>query len=249
MKLVGKTDVGFSRANNQDAYCGGKLGGNTIWAVVCDGMGGANGGEVASNIAIQALEEDLMQALPMKKTESEIKDLLLTSIERANKKIQDKARASVNLRGMGTTLVSAVVKDNTIHLAHAGDSRIYLFRNNTLTRVTKDHSMVQELIDTNMITEEEARMHPQKNMITRVLGIEPTVNAEYNAFSAHNKDLLLLCTDGLTSVLTDHEIEKILQKNYPFFDTANVLVRTALMKSTQDNVTAVLLQTNFVPEE
>ena len=248
MKIAGKTDIGFSRADNQDAYCGGKIGINIVWASVCDGMGGTYGGDIASALATRVIEEAFTNFLTESLSDEEIKMLMLQTLEKANQTIYEKAQEEEATQGMGTTVVTIVIQNGKAHLAHVGDSRIYLYRNQTLTRETKDHSVVQELIENGTITEKEAINHPRKNMITKVLGVEPMIHPDYFVIDTKENDIFLLCTDGLTAVLSDDELKQLFQRNVSFFNMADMFIDAALEKHTQDNVTTVLLQTDFLAE-
>ena len=144
------------------------------WAVVCDGMGGANGGNVASALATEEISEHLQVFYTPKHDEDFLKHLLVAAVHNANLAVYKKSKEDESLYGMGTTVVAAVVENDTLHVAHAGDSRAYLL-DGEIKQLTIDHSMVQELVNNGDITEQEARIHPQKNIITRALGVQPTI--------------------------------------------------------------------------
>ena len=171
MKLAGKTDVGRVRQDNQDDYRAGQLPGDAAWALVCDGMGGARGGREASQSACDVIErcfqEHYNKCLPGEE-ESFLKQTLVS----ANRFVFQKSIRDELLAGMGTTAVCALVRSGKAYLCHAGDSRAYLFRDEHLVQLTHDHSYVQELVDCGTITVEEAEHHPQKNIITRALGVD-----------------------------------------------------------------------------
>ena len=177
MKLAGKTDVGRVRQDNQDDYRAGELPGDAAWALVCDGMGGARGGREASQCASSVIErcfqEQYNQCIPGEE-ETFLKKALLS----ANRYVFQKALREESLAGMGTTAVCALVRGGKAYLSHAGDSRAYLCRGGKLTQLTHDHSYVQELVDCGTITEEEAEHHPQKNIITRALGVDYRLEPE-----------------------------------------------------------------------
>jgi Serine/threonine protein phosphatase len=249
MKIAGKTDIGFSRVDNQDAYCGGKIGENLLWATVCDGMGGTYGGAIASGLAIEVIEESFTTFLSKKPTNEEIEVLMRQTVKNANELIYNKAQEEEITHGMGTTLVAMVINADIAHVIYAGDSRAYSLSGRDFIRLTKDHSVVQELVESGTITEMEAKTHPRKNIITKVLGVENTIEADYFSIKTTEGDLFLLCTDGLTSVINDKELYELLQNNdTDFFEIANILVSAALEKQSQDNITAVVLQTNFTSE-
>ena len=242
IKITGKTDIGNARAENQDTYCGGQLLNDSAFGMVCDGMGGAFGGAIASSLACTTMEQSLREALEKGLDPEGTATALLSAVDRANLAVYRKSTDSVAARGMGTTVAAVVLAGGFAHIAHVGDSRVYRLRRGKLMQLTKDHSMVQELVENGSITPEEARHHPRKNLITRALGIEPTVSASYRREEALAGDVFLMCSDGLTSGVSDEEMTEILCTT-PFFNTADALVRAALAAHVQDNITAVLIQT------
>ena len=167
MKIVAKTDKGLVRENNQDAYAVGELPGEVAWAVVCDGMGGAAGGNIASALAVKVISDKITSSYNEKMRDSSIKNLLDSAITAANIEVYDMAYSRPDLKGMGTTVVAVVVRDNVAHIAHAGDSRAYIVNKDGVEQITVDHSLVQNLVDRGEITKEEAEHHPNKNVITR----------------------------------------------------------------------------------
>ena len=170
MKLVAKTDIGSQRSENQDSYRGGRRPDDAVWGAVCDGMGGARGGRLASTMAVDALQQAIEAGIDEAHTPQAGRALLESAVEQANRSVYEKARGTPSLSGMGTTVVCALVRGGLAQYVHVGDSRIYLFRNNKLLQLTKDHSMVQEMVEQGALTEEEAQNHPRKNLITRALG-------------------------------------------------------------------------------
>ena len=241
MKIVGRTDIGKRRSENQDNYRAGRQADDTVWAVVCDGMGGARGGAVASGIAVSVVEEELAQKLVPGLGQEEIKNLLEQAVEHANGEIFDLACADPTKRGMGTTLVAIVIKDGLAQIVHAGDSRAYLYREGKLIRLTRDHSMVQEMVENGSLTPQEAEVHPNKNLITRAVGVNPKLTAEYSECTARQGDTFLLCSDGLTNFTTEEELCGILEQE-DFFASAEEMIEAALEAGGQDNITAVLLK-------
>ena len=167
LQIYMKTDIGLVRHSNQDAVKAGVLSGNTAWAVVCDGMGGANGGNIASALAVDLISEQILSSGSEHITDQSIKNLMISAIYNANVAIYDRAMADETLAGMGTTVVAAIVSGGVAHIAHAGDSRAYLLTREGLRQITTDHSMVQELVNSGDLTTQQARRHPQKNIITR----------------------------------------------------------------------------------
>ena len=178
MKLAGKTDVGRVRQENQDDYRAGELPGGAVWALVCDGMGGAKGGREASQGACNVIENFFQEQYAQCGAGQE-EPFLKKALLYANRFVFQKAAHEEALAGMGTTAVCALVRSGNVYLCHAGDSRAYLIRDGKLTQLTHDHSYVQELVDCGTITEEEAEHHPQKNIITKALGVDYRLEPEF----------------------------------------------------------------------
>lgn len=239
MKVNGKTDIGRMRAENQDNYRAAIVPGGMAWGVVCDGMGGAQNGKQASHIAVDTLESVLDGQTVQQGTEDEVQDLLLAAIEQANLDVYENSGGGEVV--MGTTVVAAVVRRGVLHLAHAGDSRAYLFENDTLKLLTRDHSMVQELVDQGALSPVEANHHPDKNVITRALGVESVLKAEYGRGAMCPGATLLLCTDGLTNMLENEHIAQIMADT-DFYELADELIAQALRAGGSDNITVVLMQ-------
>lgn len=248
MKIVGQTDIGLCRKENQDNYRAGRQPDDTVWALVCDGMGGANGGKLASSTASDFLEKKFLKELAGVTKDEQIEAFLADSISRASAKIYRIAGKQPENKGMGTTIVCAVVKDNKAYYAHVGDSRIYLFRKGRLKQITKDHSMVQELIEQGSITEEEAQRHPRKNLITRALGVLPSVKVDTAVCKFEPGDTLLMCSDGLSNFVPSAAIAATLRKT-PFFEQAQTLINQAIDGGGQDNITALLVHSETEEEK
>ena len=239
MKLAGKTDVGRVRQENQDDYRAGELPGGAVWALVCDGMGGAKGGREASQGACNVIENFFQEQYAQcgaGQEEPFLKKVLLY----ANRFVFQKAAHEEALAGMGTTAVCALVRSGNVYLCHAGDSRAYLIRDGKLTQLTHDHSYVQELVDCGTITEEEAEHHPQKNIITKALGVDYRLEPEFTAAKLKREDRLLLCTDGLTNMVPVEEMEELLAQG-TFYDLPDRLIEAANAHGGSDNITALLL--------
>lgn len=239
MKLAGKTDVGRVRQDNQDDYRAGQLPGDAVWALVCDGMGGARGGREASQSACDVIESCFQQQYG-KCLPGEEESFLKKTLIYANRAVFQKASKDETLAGMGTTAVCALVRSGKAYLCHAGDSRAYLYRDDQLIQLTHDHSYVQELVDCGTITPEEAEHHPQKNIITRALGVDYRLDPEFTAAELCAGDLLLLCSDGLTNAVPKEQLELLLHTK-PFYDLPDLLIRAANENGGSDNITALLL--------
>lgn len=239
MKLAGKTDVGRVRQENQDDYRAGELPGGAVWALVCDGMGGAKGGREASQGACNVIENFFQEQYAQCGAGQE-EPFLKKALLYANRFVFQKAAHEEALAGMGTTAVCALVRSGNVYLCHAGDSRAYLIRDGKLTQLTHDHSYVQELVDCGTITEEEAEHHPQKNIITKALGVDYRLEPEFTAAKLKRKDRLLLCTDGLTNMVPVEEMEELLAQG-AFYDLPDRLIKAANAHGGSDNITALLL--------
>ena len=239
MKLAGKTDVGRVRQENQDDYRAGELPGGAVWALVCDGMGGAKGGREASQGACNVIENFFQEQYAQCGAGQE-EPFLKKALLYANRFVFQKAAHEEALAGMGTTAVCALVRSGNVYLCHAGDSRAYLCRGGKLTQLTHDHSYVQELVDCGTITEEEAEHHPQKNIITKALGVDYRLEPEFTAAKLKREDRLLLCTDGLTNMVPVEEMEQLLAQG-TFYDLPDRLIEAANAHGGSDNITALLL--------
>ena len=239
MKLAGKTDVGRVRQENQDDYRAGELPGGAVWALVCDGMGGAKGGREASQGACNVIENFFQEQYAQCGAGQE-EPFLKKALLYANRFVFQKAAHEEALAGMGTTAVCALVRSGNVYLCHAGDSRAYLIRDGKLTQLTHDHSYVQELVDCGTITEEEAEHHPQKNIITKALGVDYRLEPEFTVAKLKREDRLLLCTDGLTNMVPVEEMEELLAQG-AFYDLPDRLIEAANAHGGSDNITALLL--------
>lgn len=239
MMINSKSDKGIVRKSNQDAFIAGELAPNITFAVVCDGMGGANAGNLASEIAVKTVSEYLYNSFRENMTTYDIEKVLKNAIASANLLIYNKALKDESLRGMGTTIVACVVLNSTAVFAHVGDSRLYLV-NKELKQLTKDHSVVQSLIETGEITPDDAKRHPRKNVITRALGVEADVIADFSELQLSDTDTLLLCTDGLTNYVTEDIILETFNQNSITL-VGDKLIELANLNGGGDNITVVTL--------
>ncbi len=240
MKMTGDTHIGLVRSTNQDALRFGTLDNGVIYAVVCDGMGGANGGNIASHIAVDVLTERITAAYADEQTPRSPAHLLASAMAAANIEIFDRAGVDPLLEGMGTTVVAMIVCGMEAYISHVGDSRLYLYREGMLQQITRDHSVVQEMIESGQITEEQARSHPRKHFITRALGVTALEEGEYDELTLQAGDRLLLCTDGLTNMVSNKSIESLLGQKEP--TPVNALIEMALANGGSDNITVVLAE-------
>ena len=240
MKIVAKTDKGLVRENNQDAYAVGELPGEVAWAVVCDGMGGAAGGNIASALAVKVISDKITSSYNEKMRDSSIKNLLDSAITAANIEVYDMAYSRPDLKGMGTTVVAVVVRDNVAHIAHAGDSRAYLVNKDGVEQITVDHSLVQNLVDRGEVTKEEAEHHPNKNVITRALGVDKRIDVDFSEIDMQENETLVLCTDGLSNCVNNSEMAEDI-KDGQYYAFADRLVKRANKNGGNDNITVVAI--------
>jgi protein phosphatase len=224
-----KTDTGRQRHANEDSYFA-----RPPLFAVADGMGGAQAGEVASRIAAGAFERR-GQVSEEEPAEGQLEEIA----QAANREIHQLAQEDSSHAGMGTTLTAAMVRGDEVALGHVGDSRAYVLRDGQLKRLTKDHSLVEELRRQGRLTEEQAEEHPQRSIITRALGPEPNVNVDTMTYPAKDGDVFLLCSDGLTTMVSEDEIGRILAESRTLRSAVNKLVEAANRGGGRDNITAV----------
>ncbi len=245
MNSSGRCEVGMKRKNNEDSI----FIFNTGYAclpnlyIVADGMGGHNAGEVASKSAIQFFCEYIHNNSTTRNArEDEILDLLVSGVHYVNEKILEESKKVPEYEGMGTTFTVLVVKEDKAFIAHVGDSRVYLIRDHAINQVTNDHSYVADLVKLGEITAEEARIHPRRNLITRAIGADSNVYADTKILNLHQSDLILMCSDGLTTMLDDNEILEILNENTSLEHGAQILLNEANQKGGLDNISIILIQ-------
>jgi protein phosphatase len=250
--VAGSTDVGLVRGNNEDSFLiadltnGGtaqrrsleyESGQRGSLFAVADGMGGAAGGEVASRMAVESIASSLRAAGYTNWTT--FIAALKNAVEQANTLIHDKSRRTENLRGMGTTITAAGIYGCSIAFAQIGDSRAYLIRNKTITQMTKDQSLVEELIGAGLLTPEQAKNHPQRNVITQALGSQEQLNVVLSTVELREGDWLILCTDGLSGKLEDVELGEIVEHCSSAEDACEKMVALARDRGGEDNITVI----------
>ena len=241
MNIWGITDTGAVRQQNQDFYYIEQVEPDVGLGLVCDGMGGARAGNVASRLAVEAFR-DTAHAQSADQWRSEPEALLHFAAEQANQAVYYRAGIDSDCMGMGTTMVAALVIGGMGYLLNIGDSRAYLVREDGISRITRDHSVVEDLVARGDITPEQARQHPQKNLITRALGSEKKLRADLFRQPLGPGDCLLLCSDGLINVVTDQEILYEVIHGGELESCCQRLLDIALSRGAPDNVTVVLLQ-------
>jgi|SRR5690554_1049049 len=230
MEIGMSTDRGQCREINEDS-----LGWKDNLLVLADGMGGHNAGEIASALVVE-------RVLRLDTNEKEFIPALRSVLNQANQLLLDYAKRYPECQGMGTTIVLAKVDEEKITIAHVGDSRLYLWRKGELTQITRDHSVVEELIREGGITEEEARIHPQRNLLTKALGTPGDVEAEITEAPVTKGDRILLCSDGLTTMLEKQEINRVLSANVSVQEIADHLIQEANNCGGIDNITVMVVQ-------
>ena len=229
-----RTAIGLARSGNEDSA----LTGSSLLAVA-DGMGGHAGGEVASKIAIKALQK-LSPILTSSEIDSDsVEDLLLNSLFTIDSQIGEYAEEAIEVRGMGTTLTALLVVDSNIALLHVGDSRCYRLRGNTLEQLSNDHTVIQELLDQGAISQSDVADHPQRSVLTQALMGQGTVTPVLQIYEVNEKDRYLLCSDGLSSVLTEKEIKSLLKKS-DRADALKALIDATYINGAPDNVTVIV---------
>ena len=238
MRIVGATHAGVKRSNNQDTF----LCGETDWGgylIVCDGMGGERGGNVASAIAAETFRDMLLRDVSAGMSGRQLRAVMTCAAAAANAAVFDAAKEDAQLTGMGTTLVAAVVFGGCAVIIHAGDSRAYLLREDVLTQLTTDHTFVQILVSRGDITRKAASEHPQRHYITRAVGVQPELEFDFTDCALLPGDCLLLCSDGLYNEVPEEELAA-LTAVAARLGSPEGLIRRANENGGGDNITAVL---------
>lgn len=258
MQYYGSTDQGIRRSSNQDAFQI-KIAGNLLIATVCDGMGGVNGGNIASTIGVTTYTKKLVKyinsalsfvflgeipefGVPCENfPELRLGDFIHKSVDLANAEIFSAAEKDTSLYGMGTTLTSCIITPQGVVTANVGDSRIYYVHDGVITKLTRDHSLVQSLIDEGKISEKEAQNHPNRNIILRAVGVDEKVEADVEYFP-YTKGTLLLCSDGLSNYFDEDFFIQTLESRRSCEEKARLLIDYANRCGGADNITAVVIK-------
>jgi serine/threonine protein phosphatase PrpC len=230
------SDLGRQRQGNEDNYFV-----RAPLFVVADGMGGAQAGEVASEMAVESFDGGLPGGSPA--------DGLVQVIEDANRRIHERSRAEAQRAGMGTTVTAAYVGEREVTIAHVGDSRAYVLRGGELERLTRDHSLVGELVARGKLTEEQAETHPQRSVITRALGPEPDVEVDVQVYQARADDVFMVCSDGLTSMVPEARVRELLEGASSLERAGRELIAAANDAGGRDNITVILFRLEEVDED
>ncbi len=239
MIISALTDIGNHRESNQDMYDCGIFETGDSWVVVCDGMGGVSGGQIASELCVEKVSSAIKRGYRANLSVKAAQNLLLSAIAASNSIVHDKAQQEPQYHGMGTTIVAAIIIKNIVVIAHVGDSRAYILSGKTVKQITKDHSLVQLMIDNGKITADEAKTHPDKNIITRAVGVVNFVDVEFDVCDINSGEKLLVCTDGLSGSVSDEEMINIINEYSD--SSAEKLVEKALENGSRDNITVVVM--------
>ena len=235
-----KSDIGKAREMNQDAYYISDSSSEIKLYLLADGMGGYKGGEIASNLAIKCAQSYITNNFKeTPKDKQSLIQLVASSMEYANMVVYEKSKEDKELEGMGTTLDVTLIYNNKIYIGHIGDSRVYRIRNKVMRKLTKDHSYVQQLLEDKKITREEAMHHPKKNMLTKALGCTSYIDPDLRARVINKNDIILMCSDGLTNMVSEEEIYQITKENPK--EAANKLTMLANNHGGYDNITVLII--------
>ena len=239
MEVYGITDIGQKRANNQDYifYTSDKIGNLPNLFIVADGMGGHNAGDKASSVATSKFVE-FVQSSQL----THIKDIMTTGIKEINEIVHKMSLEHEDMSGMGTTFVAAVIQDGTLYVVNIGDSRAYIVNEEMIEKVTVDHSLVEEMLISGQITEEEAHNHPKRNRITRAIGVSDTVVVDLFEVPLKPNDYVLMCSDGLSNMITNHEIKDMLLDELTLEQKVENLIAISNKNGGDDNISAIVIK-------
>lgn len=240
MNVYGKTDKGLVRSNNQDTFRAEVNENGCAYLVLCDGMGGARAGNIASEKAAEVFLNELRRGCKPDDDTDELAGVILEGILRTNTEVFTLAESAPEYAGMGTTLVGGVAIGSRVVLGNVGDSRAYLIDNGRIGQMTDDHSLVAEMVRSGRLTEEEARTYPGRNLITRAVGVEESVEPDLFEITVEDGQILLLCSDGLSGMLSDAEIARIVTDADSPEDACDTLIQRACDAGGSDNITVVL---------
>lgn len=239
MQIEFQTSVGRKRKNNQDTVGVYKNKKNITLAIVADGMGGHQAGDTASYLAVTGLGEVWEETMLTQK--DDVCDWLVDHIQEENARIFDQGSINPEMFGMGTTIVATVILEDELILAHVGDSRAYIVRDEEIKQLTDDHSLVNELIKTGEISAEMAQNHPKKNILVRSIGVPGEVEVDISLISFKPQDMILLCSDGLTNMLTDDEIKEVMLTDSLLKNRVEKLIELANIAGGTDNITVLII--------
>jgi serine/threonine protein phosphatase PrpC len=240
MKGFARTDIGKARDMNQDYYYIPSSENDLQIYILADGMGGYNGGEIASKLAVQTVRDYIENNFDkIEHTKEEILNMIKKSMENANSVVYEESKKDDNLQGMGTTLDVCFIYNNKIYIGHVGDSRVYLIRKEIARKITKDHSYVQQLVEDKKITREEAEHHPKKNMLLKALGCTSYVEPDIRARNIEKDDIFLMCSDGLTNMVEESKMYEVVEQYKE--KAPEILVNLANDVGGYDNITVITI--------
>ena len=240
LKIIGETHPGRVRSMNQDVFSYQTIGDNCGFAIVCDGMGGARAGDVASKTTCDILTSYFSRDLRPDLSDGAIKAIMFSAISAANAKVYSMAKENWEYAGMGTTLVAAVVMNNDLHIISIGDSRLYVVDNKKAVQLTHDHTVTQHMVDIGELTAEQALTHERRHQLTRAVGVGDTLDIDYQMVELQDDYRILMCSDGLSNYTGDEMIAKLVKKSV-HNHTTKYLVDYANNRGGSDNITAVVM--------
>ncbi len=241
MKCFSRTDIGLKRSENQDRVWTEILEEDAVAVILCDGMGGENAGSVASEMTVEFMSDRIRKGFRGNINRNFIRNLLITSVTAANSLVFDRASREADKFGMGTTCVAGIVYDGRAYIINVGDSRAYHIFDDSIQQITKDHTYVRKLVERGEITEEESRIHPDRNRITRAVGAERNITPDYFEIDLEDGNFLLFSSDGLHAYGDDAEIAEIIVNN-PTSKACDLLIDYALGNGGRDNVTVAVVE-------
>lgn len=241
MEAWGLTDTGLVRKQNQDTFELLELGKNQLLAVVCDGMGGAKSGNVASRLAVEVFSRTIRAYYSPDMGLTEAESMLREAVSQSNRALYEQSHLSEDYEGMGTTLVALLITPKLAIAVNVGDSRVYRLNEDGVTRISTDHSLVEMMVQRGELTREQARTHPSKNIITRAIGTESAVECDLYSVDVQEGDFFLLCSDGLSNLIADQEILFEVLHGADREDCCHRLMKMAYERGANDNVTVVLI--------
>lgn len=243
MEFVHRTDVGKKRSINEDYLDVVDKSEGLYLAVLADGMGGHNAGDVASELAVRFLTDRFMKsALQLESEEEIVSSWMQEAYEGANERISSIADSDPSCKGMGTTLIAAVFQENKVTFAHIGDSRVYLYSKGEIKPLTKDHSYVNVLLDSGEIDEEQARNHPKKNMLMKAIGTEISIDPDILTVRLRQGEIILMCSDGLSNMVNTEQMTHVLEKDMSLTAKVNTFIELANEQGGEDNISIILCQ-------
>jgi PPM family protein phosphatase len=242
-----KSDTGLIRTVNEDSFfVKANYENLPDIFVIADGMGGHNAGEIASKTAAEFTGEVLVNTPGALTDADRIESDIVNAMEKANQKVFEMSKAKSENSGMGTTLIVSIVYGRKLYIGHIGDSRVYIIKNDTIRKITSDHSLVEELLKSGTLTKEEAENHPKKNIITRAIGCSVVIDVDSYEQEVENGDVILMCTDGLTNMINENQIKDIIEKENDLSIVCDNLIMKANENGGEDNTTVILFRIDGV---